>query len=99
MTKCNTFVGSPYWMAPEILTESQYDGKVRVKLSVDASCLALVLSREADNVLCWRLQADIWSLGITCIEMTTGKPPYADIAPLKAGLLFLISCILILFAE
>lgn len=54
MTKCNTFVGSPYWMAPEILTENKYDGK-----------------------------ADVWSLGITCLEMLSGKPPLSEFAPLQ----------------
>jgi len=54
MTKCNTFVGSPYWMAPEILTENKYDGK-----------------------------ADVWSLGITCLEMLSGKPPLSEFPPLK----------------
>jgi serine/threonine-protein kinase 24/25/MST4 len=52
--KCDTFVGSPYWMAPEILTEKLYDGK-----------------------------ADVWSLGITCLEMTLGKPPNSTIHPLQ----------------
>jgi serine/threonine protein kinase len=70
MTKCNTFVGSPYWMAPEILTQNKYDGKV-----CRSACRAYRLTP--------RFQADIWSLGITCIEMTTGKPPLAEFPPLR----------------
>ncbi|XP_012881791.1 PREDICTED: mitogen-activated protein kinase kinase kinase kinase 1 [Dipodomys ordii] len=58
-----SFIGTPYWMAPEV---------------------AAVALKGGYNELC-----DIWSLGITAIELAELQPPLFDVHPLRV--LFLMT--------
>ncbi|XP_051275030.1 misshapen-like kinase 1 isoform X4 [Dicentrarchus labrax] len=60
----NTFIGTPYWMAPEVI-----------------AC-------DENPKATYDYRSDLWSLGITALEMAEGAPPLCDMHPMRA--LFLI---------
>lgn len=59
MQKRDTFIGTPYWMAPEVIMCETFK----------------------DNP--YDYSADIWSLGITVIELAEMEPPNHDLNPMR----------------
>ena len=83
--KRRTVIGSPYWMAPEVIQETsckialflhrfpnkQFNMKVNIFFQIDDG------------------KADVWSLGITLMELCEGNPPHFNVHPMRA--IFIIS--------
>ncbi|KAI8994353.1 kinase-like domain-containing protein [Gaertneriomyces semiglobifer] len=61
--RARTFIGTPYWMAPEVIMTDPETGNGNA--TYDA-------------------KADIWSIGITAIEIAEKNPPLSDIHPMRA---------------
>ncbi|KNE67785.1 STE/STE20 protein kinase [Allomyces macrogynus ATCC 38327] len=58
--RANSFIGTPFWMAPEVIRS------------------------ENDRNNWYDAKSDVWSIGITVIELADKCPPLADIHPFTA---------------
>ncbi|KAJ3112950.1 hypothetical protein HDU96_003976 [Phlyctochytrium bullatum] len=61
--RTNTFIGTPNWMAPEV-----------IRCDPDS---------ETSRNAVYDVKADIWSLGITAIELADKWPPFTDLHPVR----------------
>ncbi|XBW37405.1 hypothetical protein QEN19_002985 [Hanseniaspora menglaensis] len=65
LKKRETFVGTPYWMAPEVILNGYTD------------------SNTGEKIIGYNEKADIWSLGITIIELVNKRPPLIEHEPMQ----------------
>ncbi|EYC38816.1 hypothetical protein Y032_0692g1576 [Ancylostoma ceylanicum] len=57
--KRDTFIGTPYWMAPEVMMCETFKDQP------------------------YDTRSDIWSFGITLIEMAQMEPPHSNVSPMR----------------
>jgi len=76
-----TFVGTPCWMAPEVvdIDKCARDGNFLFFDFWRPGLTLVVYDRHKG----YDVKADIWSLGVTAIELALGKPPHADKQPMQ----------------
>ena len=81
-SKRDTFIGTPYWMAPEVRTKKKFR-EITKKLTKFFLNFFQVVFCETFRDQPYDNKVDIWSLGITLIEFAQMEPPYHEMSPMR----------------
>ena len=83
--RAKTFVGTPHWMAPEVISsEGNNGGGEEEKSTSGTDKRSKQFSRSSSSFgQGYDGKADVWALGISAIEMAEMHPPRHDVHPMR----------------
>lgn len=83
--RAKTFVGTPHWMAPEVISsEGNNGGGGEEKSTSGKEKRSKKFSRPSSSFgQGYDGKADVWALGISAIEMAEMHPPRHDVHPMR----------------
>lgn len=83
--RAKTFVGTPHWMAPEVISsEGNNGGGGEEKSNSGTDKRSKQFSRSSSSFgQGYDGKADVWALGISAIEMAEMHPPRHDVHPMR----------------
>ena len=84
LKKRNTVIGTPFFLAPEIIQEVNI---IHNEININIKMHYMQVG--------YNQKADIWSLGISIIEMAEGHPPHFDVHPVRCCVCIALQLIIV----